>query len=116
MNFIEIYCTASRTRLRRSHNMSQPNVMSQHTTTSDSILPGITLTTAIPAIYANDGIVNIAGRDQIFNNVDPNQDRGIWTNHPATQTHQSSRQNLPVVVRCHPIYELSRSSRCSLGR
>src|ERR1700728_3506021 len=85
-----------------SHNMSQLDTM-----TSDSISPGITSTAAIPAIDAKDSTFNFAGRDQTFitniYNVDPNCDRGIWTNHPATQTHQSSRQNLPVVVRYYPI-------------
>ena len=91
-----------------------------NTMTSDSISPGITSTTAIPAIYAKDSTFNNAGRDQIFitNNyiVDPNCDQGIWTNQPVTQTHQSSRQNLPVVVRCHPVYKLSWSSQGSPGR
>jgi NACHT domain len=87
---------------------------------SDSISPGITSTTAIPVIYATDSTVNAAGRDQTnityVYNVDPNCNQGIWTNHPATQTHQSSRKNLPVAVRCHPISELSWSSRGSPGR
>src|SRR6202034_4867223 len=90
------------------------------TMTSDLNSPGITSTTAIPAIYAKDSTFNNAGRDQIFitnnYNVDPNCDRGIWTNHPAAQTHDLFRQNLPVVVRCHPIYKLSWSSRGSPRR
>ena len=49
--------------------------------TSDSISPGITSTTAIPAIYAKDSTFNSARRDQIFitnnYNVDPNCDQGI---------------------------------------
>jgi hypothetical protein len=94
------------------HNMSQLD----NTMTSNSTSPGTTSTTAIPAIYAKDSTVNVAGRDQIFNNVDPSRDRGIWTNHPAAQTHDLSRQNLPVVVRCHPIYKLSWSSQGSLRR
>src|ERR1700733_4071368 len=84
--------------------------------TSDSISPGITSTAAIPAIYAKDNTFNFAGRDQIFNIADPNCDRGIWTNHPAAQTHHLSRQNLPVVVRCHPIYKLLWSPQGSPGR
>jgi nucleoside-triphosphatase THEP1 len=71
----------------------------------NSISPDIISTTAIPAINAQDSTMNVAGRDQIFI-VDPNCDQGIWINHPATQTHHSSRRNLPVVVRCHPIYKL----------
>ena len=85
-----------------------------NTMTSDSILPGITPTAAIPAIYAKDSTFNNAGRDQIFNTiiytVDPNCDRGIWTNQPAAQTHHLFRQNLSVVVRCHHIYKLLWSS------
>src|SRR6202034_1991463 len=88
------------------------------TMTSDLNSPGITSTTAIPAIYAKDSTFNNAGRDQIFitNNysVDPNCDQGIWTNHPATQTHHLFRQNIQVVVRCHPIYKLLWSSCSSL--
>jgi outer membrane protein assembly factor BamB len=81
------------------------------TMTSDSISPDITSTIAIPAIYAKDSTFNSAGRDQTFitniYTVDPNCNQGIWNNHPATQTHQSSRKNLPVVVCRHPIYKLS---------
>jgi hypothetical protein len=87
------------------------------TMASDSIAPDIT---SIPAIYAKDSTVNAAGRDQTFitNNyaVDPNCDQGIWINQLATQAHHSSRKNLPVVVRCHPIYKLPWSSKGSLGR
>jgi hypothetical protein len=87
---------------------------------SDSISPDIISTIAIPAIDAKDSAVNVAGGNQtnITNiyNVDLNCDQGICINHSATQTHHSSRQNLPVVVRCHPIYILSRSSQGSLGR
>jgi hypothetical protein len=46
----------------------------------------------------------------IYYAVDTNCDQGIWINQPATQTHHSSRQNLPMVVRCHPIYKLLWSS------
>src|SRR6202034_1638337 len=91
-----------------------------NTMTSDSISPDITSTIAISAIDAKDSTVNVAGRDLTFitNNyaVDPNCDRGIWTNQPAAQTHHLFRQNLSVVVRCHHIYKLLWSSRCSLGR
>ena len=52
----------------------------------------------------------------IYYTVDPNCDQGIWINQPATRTHHSSRQNLPVVVRCHPIYKLLWGSQGSLGR
>src|ERR1700728_4293361 len=90
------------------------------TMASDSISPDITSTTAIPAINAKDSTFNFAGRDLTFitNNytVDPNCDQGIWINHPATQTHHFSRQNLPVVVRCHHNYKLPWSSQGSLGR
>jgi hypothetical protein len=64
------------------------------TMTSESILPGITPTTAIPAIYANDSTFNTVGGDQIFitnnYNVDPNCDRGIWTNHLRPSDSDSS--------------------------
>jgi hypothetical protein len=90
------------------------------TMTSDSISPGTTSAIAIPAIDAKDSTINIAGGDQTFvtniYNVDPNCDRGIWTNQPAAQTHHLFRQNLPVVVRCHHICELSWSSQGSPGR
>jgi hypothetical protein len=102
-------------------NMSQlDTTLELDTMASDSISPDVTSTIAISAIYANDSTVNVAGRDQIFitNNyiVDPNCDQGIWINQPATQTHHSSRQNLPVVICFHPIYKLSWSSQGSVGR
>jgi hypothetical protein len=57
--------------------MSQPDAMM----TPDSISPGITSIAAIPAINAQDGTVNIAGRDLTFitnnYNVDPNCDQGM---------------------------------------
>jgi hypothetical protein len=90
-------------------NMSQLDIQLD-TMTSDSISPDITSTIAIPAIDAKDSTVNVAGRDLIFitNNytVDPNFDQGIWTNQLAAQTHHLFRQNLSVVVRCHPICKL----------
>ena len=60
-----------------SHKHVTSDMSQLDTMTSESILPGITPTTAIPAIYAKDSTVNVAGRNQIFNNVDPNRDRGI---------------------------------------
>jgi hypothetical protein len=59
------------------------NYMSRlNTITSDSISPGTTSTTAIPAIYVKDGTFNSAGRDQTnityVYNVDPNCNQGIW--------------------------------------
>jgi hypothetical protein len=95
----------------KSHNMSQLDM----TMTSDSISPGIISTTAIPAIYAKDCTFNSPGRDQIcitnIYNVDPNCDRGIWTNHTATQTHQcvqeKSTSGCPLSSQPQTIMELS---------
>ena len=72
---------------KTSHNMSQLN----SAMTSHSISPGITSSAAIPSIYAKDNTFNNVGRDQIFitnnYNVDPNCNKGIWTNQPEAQTH-----------------------------
>ena len=86
---------------------------------SDSISPDITSTIATNAIHAQHRSVNVASGNQTVITkiypVDLNCDQGIWINQSETQTNHSSRQNLSVVVCCHPIYKLSWSSRGSLG-
>ena len=97
--------------------MSQPDAMM----TSDSISPSTIPMAAIPAINAQDGTVNIAGRDLTFitnnYNVDHNCDQSITRyRQPAAQTHHLFRQNIRVVVCCHPICKLSWSSQSSPRR
>jgi hypothetical protein len=84
--------------------------------TSDSISPpGITSTTAIPAIYAKDCTFNTPGRDQIFitniYNVDPNCDPGIWNNQPCDSNspvvQTKSTSGCPLSSHLQTITELS---------
>jgi hypothetical protein len=69
-------------------NASGPTVL-EAALDSDSISPGTTSATAIPAINATYGTVNIVGRDQtnITNNfyVDRDSDQGIWRFNLARQ-------------------------------